>query len=186
MNIYKDRIDLNNYLISALTAIGIIFLSQFINILINILFITLTDFNNEVTVLFALFVSMIIPSFLFKKHLLDKKMLQYVPFFISILISGILIVNKKITITSVIFTYTVSISEEMFFRGLIENHLEKNMPIWLAILIQSLLFGLINHSAYSILDNFLYRFPAGIILTLIYKKFGLGSSITLHYFHNLL
>jgi membrane protease YdiL (CAAX protease family) len=77
-----------------------------------------------------------------------------------------------------------AISEEMLFRGGLQNFLIKaTKNPWLSILVVSLLFSLVHFSVYG----FLVRFFLGIVLGYIfYSTCNLWLSITAHFFNNAL
>ena len=60
------------------------------------------------------------------------------------------------------------ITEEIFFRGLIYTRLKRGMPTIVAILIASAIFGAMHGAAIWMA----YAFVLGIVMTLLYEKFG--------------
>lgn len=178
--------DTSNFLFALIVALGMVFISQFVNIVVMLSLDMLTDVNNEFVISISLLISMFLPYWISVKFSFDSNIIKYTPLILSIVVSIYCVLKGFIGLETVIFTYAVAISEEAFFRGLVENFLEGKVPLWVAVLVQSLIFALINHSAYSIVDNLTYRFPAGVMLTLISKKLGLQTSITIHYIHNML
>ncbi len=185
MKEYKT-FEISNFLFALFVTLGIVFISQFLNIIVMFSLDMLTDVNNEFVASISLFTSMFLPYWISIRFSLDSNLLRYIPLILSLVVSVYCVLKGFISLETVVFTYFVAISEEAFFRGLVENFLEKKVPLWVAILVQSLIFALVNHSAYDIVDNLIYRFPAGIMLTLISKKIGLQTSMTIHYIHNML
>lgn len=83
-----------------------------------------------------------------------------------------------------IMAFLPALSEEMLFRGGLQNFLTRatKMPL-LSILIVSLLFSLVHFSVYG----FLVRFFLGLVLGYIYYYTGnLWMSIVAHFFNNAL
>lgn len=77
-----------------------------------------------------------------------------------------------------------AISEEMLFRGGLQNYLTRaTKNPWLSIIVVSILFSIVHFSVYG----FLVRFFLGIVLGYIfYSKGNLWLSITAHFFNNAL
>ena len=57
--------------------------------------------------------------------------------------------------------------EELVFRGIVMNRMMKWMPVWVSVLIQGLLFGLVHLNIFQ----GMYAFVAGILLGMVYVKF---------------
>lgn len=76
----------------------------------------------------------------------------------------------------------VPIVEELCFRGLVFNRLKRSTPLWIALGIQAIIFGLIHMN----LLQGLYAGIIGIVFALLYHKFkNLWASITAHITLNL-
>ncbi|HWS29781.1 MAG TPA: type II CAAX endopeptidase family protein [Clostridia bacterium] len=60
------------------------------------------------------------------------------------------------------------VTEEIFFRGLVYTRLKRGMPTAIAVLLESAIFGLLHGTALWIA----YAFLLGVIMTLIFEKFG--------------
>jgi len=83
----------------------------------------------------------------------------------------------------------IPILEELVFRKLILNSLLKKKKIYFSILFSSLLFSLIHFN--FLLPNFNYvsvvnSFFLGMILSIIFIRFGILYSILAHFFYNLI
>ncbi len=77
-----------------------------------------------------------------------------------------------------------AISEETFFRGLIQMHLEKKIGAISSILLTSLLFA-IAHLEYKTLLQFLFPFLFSILLGfLMYKWRNIFAPISAHFLYN--
>jgi len=77
-----------------------------------------------------------------------------------------------------------AISEELFFRGLIQGLLEKKMHTAGAILITSLLFSM-AHLEYKATNEVIFTFLFAIILGyLIYKTKNIASPMAAHFIYN--
>ncbi|MGF1505837.1 MAG: lysostaphin resistance A-like protein [Anaerolineae bacterium] len=75
----------------------------------------------------------------------------------------------------------VPLSEEVFFRGFLHNWLRNRLPMWAAIMISSLAFGLIHFIPVQIITAFLL----GAAMAWIYEKSGsLWSAVLLHVVNN--
>ncbi len=71
--------------------------------------------------------------------------------------------------------------EEIMFRGIILNDFKKVFPVWLAILVQALLFGLFHGN----LIQGVYATILGIILGIVYYKYrSIWAVILLHFSYN--
>ncbi len=80
----------------------------------------------------------------------------------------------------------ISLCEEFLFRFVIYKILRKSFSYWSAILISSLLFGLVLHLNYPFLDNLIIRAPLGFLFSILATKFGLQYAIGGHWIYNLL
>ena len=89
--------------------------------------------------------------------------------------------NPVIAFISVVFFAPVA--EEVVFRGLIHVNLRKGMPVWLSMVLSSLLFGLLHGELIWILHAFL----AGLLLAWIYElTHSLWPCILVHFTNNLI
>lgn len=87
----------------------------------------------------------------------------------------------KLTIIMVFF---VGLVEELIFRTILQSRLEKALSVWEALLITSLMFGLM-HSGYGTLQEILYTGFVGLIMGLaFYKTKSLPFIAVLHGFVN--
>lgn len=76
--------------------------------------------------------------------------------------------------------------EEFLFRYCLYRILRNNFSKPQTLLICSLLFGILLHLNYDIIDNLLIRSPIGFILGLVTMRFGFHYSIAAHWLINLL
>ena len=60
------------------------------------------------------------------------------------------------------------ITEEIFFRGLVYTRLKRGMPTLVAILVESAVFGAMHGATIWMA----YAFLLGVVMTLLYEKFG--------------
>lgn len=74
------------------------------------------------------------------------------------------------------------ISEEFIFRGILLNRLDKKLPMIVAILLSSLLFGFL-HGASGFISAFIF----GVCMCIVYLKTqNILVSISIHFLNNLL
>lgn len=75
----------------------------------------------------------------------------------------------------------VAVSEEILFRYYLQTLLEEQFSEWLALFLQTFLFAFLLHSGLPLSLNLFIRLPAGILLTLIFKRTGdLSIPIIIH------
>lgn len=87
----------------------------------------------------------------------------------------------KLTITMVFF---VGLVEELIFRSILQTRLEQTLSVWEALLITSVMFGLM-HSGYGTFHEILYTGFVGLIMGLaFYKTKSLPFIAVLHGFVN--
>ncbi|WP_205401979.1 CPBP family intramembrane glutamic endopeptidase [Streptococcus lutetiensis] len=79
----------------------------------------------------------------------------------------------------------ISMSEEFLFRFVIYKILRKNYSYIQAIVIGSLLFGVVLHLNYPLMDNLLVRAPLGLLFYILATKFGLQYAVAGHWIFNL-
>lgn len=79
----------------------------------------------------------------------------------------------------------ISMCEEFLFRFVIYKVLRKNYSFLLSIVICSLLFGVLLHLNYPMVDNLLIRTPLGILFSILATKFGLEYAIGAHWIYNI-
>ena len=79
----------------------------------------------------------------------------------------------------------IAMCEEFLFRFVIYRVLRKNYSYLLGILIGSLLFGVLLHLNYPLVDNLLVRFPLGLLFSLLATKLGLEYAVGGHWIFNL-
>ncbi|RKV63761.1 MAG: CPBP family intramembrane metalloprotease [Streptococcus sp.] len=84
------------------------------------------------------------------------------------------------------YQMVIASCEEFLFRYCLYRILRNNFSKPQTLLICSLLFGILLHLNYDIIDNLLIRSPIGFILGLVTMRFGLHYSIAAHWFINLL
>lgn len=71
----------------------------------------------------------------------------------------------------------VPIYEEIFVRGLIFKELRSNLNLWVAIVLQGLIFGLIHGN----MLQFSYTFPIGVLLGILFIQYSsIWAPITIH------
>jgi membrane protease YdiL (CAAX protease family) len=76
----------------------------------------------------------------------------------------------------------VPIAEELFFRGLVYDWLRQKMPIWAAVVISSVLFGLGHFDSWMMIVS---TFIMGIALAIAYESTkSIWISIFIHIFTN--
>lgn len=67
--------------------------------------------------------------------------------------------------------------EEFLFRGLIFKEIQKSSRLWVALILQGLLFGIFHFNWFQ----FSYTFPAGIILGLVFQRYqSIWAPILIH------
>lgn len=123
-------------------------------------------------------------------RVIKAKALDYILLFVMIAYSFILWylkgnVNSFISIS--IQQISVSIAEEFLMRGIILYLLCQlfQKKYWIVI-INAIIFGFFLHTGGDFLSNFLYRFPAGIILAVLTLYTGrLYPAIMLHFMYNI-
>lgn len=94
---------------------------------------------------------------------------------------GLTTANSTIRFLAVAFI--APFTEEILFRGLIASALERSLPRWIAIIISSLIFGLVHGTIISLI----YASILGIVMCWLYFKTGsLLSSILFHMGFNIL
>jgi membrane protease YdiL (CAAX protease family) len=86
-------------------------------------------------------------------------------------------------LTALTFSVSGAFVEEPIFRGMIMKIFEKRHGFFIALMGQSLLFGLTHLWA---IENVLSSFVFGIFLGIIRKYLGLPSTMTLHFAINLI
>ena len=98
-------------------------------------------------------------------------------------VSNQLSTARESIIQLIITIVLIPICEEIFYRGIIFGYLRKNFNIVLAILFQSLIFGLMHLN----LVQGIYTFILGIVLALVYiYTDSILGNITIHIIFNLL
>ena len=89
------------------------------------------------------------------------------------------LINEPLYIDVIMAVFVAPILEEIVFRGVIMNNLKK-YGIRVAIIINSLLFGLSHYNIEMIVPAFL----AGIIFSYVAYKYSIKYSILIHFFIN--
>lgn len=91
------------------------------------------------------------------------------------LASGIMYGNALMTLICV--GIIVPIFEEIFFRGVIYNELRKSMPLWIAIILQAVIFGVFHG---NVIQG-TYAFALALVFGLVYTKFkSIWTAIIIH------
>lgn len=80
----------------------------------------------------------------------------------------------------------ISFCEEFLFRSVIYRVLRRGYGDWPSMFLASLLFGVVLHLNYPMLDNLLLRTPAGLIFAVLATRFGLHYAIAGHWLYNLI
>ena len=186
MNISDYNNKIYNFLYSLILSISIVAASQLVIVLCNLSALIFGKTGNLLISCVSLGIGMFIPYMFLTHGQIQRLTKRNLGLIFSVIISIILIYLKKYDADVVIFTYTIAICEECFYRGFLQKIMEKRISFILAIIIQSFCFAILNHSAQPLLENIIYRWPAGVILTIIARKYGLSNSILVHYMHNLL
>ena len=89
------------------------------------------------------------------------------------------LINEPLYIDVIMAVFVAPILEEIVFRGVIMNNLRK-YGIRVAIIINSLLFGLSHYNVEMIIPSFL----TGIIFSYVACKYSIKYSILIHFFIN--
>ena len=89
------------------------------------------------------------------------------------------LINEPLYIDVIMAVFVASILEEIVFRGVIMNNLRK-YGIRVAIIINSLLFGLSHYNIEMIVPAFL----TGIVFSYVAYKYSIKYSILIHFFIN--
>lgn len=89
-----------------------------------------------------------------------------------------------VTAANIIASVIVApIAEEVVFRGLVYTRLRRAMPVWVAVLISSLIFGMLHGQIVWIV----YATVLGIIMALVFERTGsLHANILLHMVFNII
>ncbi len=89
------------------------------------------------------------------------------------------LINEPLYIDVIMAVFVASILEEIVFRGVIMNNLRK-YGIRVAIIINSLLFGLSHYNIEMIVPAFL----TGIVFSYVAYKYSIKYSVLIHFFIN--
>jgi len=129
--------------------------------------------------LFGIFISMLLTAGLYYAELylpIQQAMENYSELMSSMLQGSLGMLFITVTIVAPLF-------EEVVIRGIIFNDFKKAVPIWVAIIIQALVFGLMHMN----LIQGSYAFVLGIVLGIIYLKYkSIWAPIILHFTFNVL
>lgn len=79
----------------------------------------------------------------------------------------------------------IAMCEEFLFRFLIYKILRSNYSRTTSIILASVLFGILLHLNYPMIDNLIIRAPLGILFSILATKFGLEYAIGGHWIYNL-
>ena len=67
--------------------------------------------------------------------------------------------------------------EEFFFRGLIFKELQNSSRLWIAVILQGLIFGALHLNWFQ----FIYTFPAGIVMGMVFLRYrSIWAPILIH------
>lgn len=131
----------------------------------------------------------IIPIYILRLVQFDTKtigMTINVKIFLMLIVTVILL-NYFLLKSDELFTaLIVSFCEEFLFRYLLFGFLQQSYTNMQSVLIVSLMFGLVLHLNGNFIINLLIKVPAGIVLSVITKKFGLQFSVVIHWLNNML
>ncbi len=83
--------------------------------------------------------------------------------------------------------FLAAFSEEFLYRNIILNELLESWNTFYSVLLCALIFAVIGHVGESPLDNLVYRFPLGVVFSIVRLKTNsvLYTSV-IHAFYNLL
>ncbi|MDD2371557.1 MAG: type II CAAX endopeptidase family protein [Firmicutes bacterium] len=105
---------------------------------------------------------------------IGQQMKEFESLMEPIMNSGLIMILIAVSISAPIF-------EEIIFRGIILNDFKKVFPVWAAILVQAILFGVFHGN----LIQGVYATILGIILGFIYYKYkSIWAVILLHFSYN--
>lgn len=105
-----------------------------------------------------------------------------------LVLAGIIFLVNRLFIGSSEYVNQLIISfcEEFLFRFVIYKVLRQGYGYWSSICLASVLFGMVLHLNYPILDNLLLRTPAGFIFAWLTTRFGLHYAVASHWLYNLI
>lgn len=81
--------------------------------------------------------------------------------------------------------FIVALSEEILFRELQYTYFQKNTKYFVGLIASSIIFGIILHLNDSMFVNILLRIPLGMLLYSIRNRFGLPSSVYIHWVYDI-
>ncbi|MGA1870493.1 MAG: lysostaphin resistance A-like protein [bacterium] len=94
---------------------------------------------------------------------------------------NILFLSPHLILYIVAGCFCITGSEEIFYRGIIQRRLTIILNKYWGLLIASIIFAIIGHPNTPLIDNLIWRLPAGIILGYFYLRTGsLFFPICLH------
>lgn len=178
-------------------AVGGVYLSQFVFILTiisnNLLFNNDSDFSTTIlNVLLPVLLAFVIPSIIYyyishrKDRVIELRFIAHHAIHSLIIFSLIAFYfYSESNQLYLLATFSIAFGEELFFRGAVQNLLASQMSFRIALLVQSMLFTFVNHSASSVLENLTWLLIPTILLTLIAERYGLKYSIAIHWLYNL-
>ena len=91
--------------------------------------------------------------------------------FRRILATGKTVPIRKVTITGIYMFFWVALSQELFFRGIIQNFLSQWLGSWVALILGTIIFGL-AHVNYQGRQMVLMAACAGLFYGLVYLLTG--------------
>lgn len=89
-------------------------------------------------------------------------------------------------IDKTIFFLLIALCEEYLFRHTIFKVLSEDNSIFWSAIIGSLIFAVILHSNYGIIDNLLVRMPFSLIFYYVAIKYKLQDAVAFHWIYNIL
>lgn len=92
-------------------------------------------------------------------------------------------VEQNIVVSIILMVFIPAITEEMFFRGIFISGFSKNYSFWKAILLSSLLFGLIHLNPWQFITGFIIGVPVAYVFL---KSNSIIPCMIIHAFNNLL
>lgn len=175
-----------------LLSIGYIAIAGLLVNLSEVLTIVLPFSNKEIEnlILFGIFACLgfVVIPYLITKNLLISNLLKKLNYRkINLVIDIAIIIICSIFVFPIIDSVhclIVGICEEFLFRFIIFNILKLDFSKHESMLIGAILFGVILHLNGNFLINIITKIPIGLILYIIYDKFGLQDSILAHWLYD--
>lgn len=129
----------------------------------------------------------VIPYYLSTKyHFYKDKPINYSPSLALILFVAMLLLNHFFIKSPDVWSQLiVATCEEFLFRVIILKILQESFTKKQAIIIGSILFGLLLHINGDLIANLVIKVPSGFLLYYLSERFGLHSAIAYHWLHNI-